>query len=287
MHSRHKDIGEASLLNLCEPEITKKLMSSLKNLNYNAFETIVKFQEIDDRMFIVQSGAVEYFDSNFRKIGSGEKGSCFGELSLVYSIPRTATVIAKTDVTLNVLEKEDFENLRSTYPTIDDTIKAIAEKRFYKFQGALFEIASIPENDEIPSDAVDLVRETYCIFQNPKTKKMDSYSFKHMLNKLSGKEFSDDEVKSVFTSMGGIWDLDGYLSLEKFALKIRRLYLFLNPTRMSQLKNEDNLAKIASREHLNKKTGLSKENTPFKLDFISLTIGVFVGFSMCYLFQSK
>lgn len=51
-------------------------------------------------------------------IASIPKGSSIGEMSLVDSLKRSATVRANTDVTLHVLRNEDFERLLDEHPVI-------------------------------------------------------------------------------------------------------------------------------------------------------------------------
>lgn len=42
------------------------------------------------------------------KVNSKERGECFGEISLMYNCPRSATVAATTDAVVWVLDRETF-----------------------------------------------------------------------------------------------------------------------------------------------------------------------------------
>lgn len=42
------------------------------------------------------------------KVNSKERGDCFGEISLMYNCPRSATVAATTDAVVWVLDRETF-----------------------------------------------------------------------------------------------------------------------------------------------------------------------------------
>jgi cGMP-dependent protein kinase 2 len=42
------------------------------------------------------------------RVNMKERGDCFGEVSLMYSCPRTATVAATTDATVWVLHRDVF-----------------------------------------------------------------------------------------------------------------------------------------------------------------------------------
>ncbi|KAI5644539.1 cyclic nucleotide-binding domain-containing protein [Phthorimaea operculella] len=57
------------------------------------------------------------------------KGTCFGEISLVYNIPARCTVKAATYVECQVLDKTKFIKLMITYPDLVDRIREEIQKR--------------------------------------------------------------------------------------------------------------------------------------------------------------
>ncbi len=58
-----------------------------------------------------------------------ESGAFFGELALLYSVRRTASVKTLPYCELFVLEKNDFSQVMADYPSFADKIQEIAEKR--------------------------------------------------------------------------------------------------------------------------------------------------------------
>jgi len=64
------------------------------------------------QLFVVKSGKFEvlekYHNSVMRKVNTKERGDCFGEISLMYNCPRSATVAATTDAVVWVLDREVF-----------------------------------------------------------------------------------------------------------------------------------------------------------------------------------
>ena len=50
----------------------------------------------------------KYHNSVMRKVNTKERGDCFGEISLMYNCPRSATVAATTDAVVWVLDREVF-----------------------------------------------------------------------------------------------------------------------------------------------------------------------------------
>jgi CRP-like cAMP-binding protein len=90
------------------------------------------------------------------KLDREKEGAVFGELALVYSIPRTATVKATTDVEVYVLEKPDFEEVRAASPQLEIAVQKTAREHFARFQFCLFELAHTPETEPFRPDQVCL-----------------------------------------------------------------------------------------------------------------------------------
>ena len=67
--------------------------------NYPAGTPIIKEGEADHSFYIVLSGVVG-IEKNLRHVDSLQEGDCFGEMGYLSRAKRTATVVAKTDVSL-------------------------------------------------------------------------------------------------------------------------------------------------------------------------------------------
>uniref|UniRef100_A0A2A4JMM9 Cyclic nucleotide-binding domain-containing protein n=1 Tax=Heliothis virescens TaxID=7102 RepID=A0A2A4JMM9_HELVI len=82
-------------------------------------------------MVCVTSGVLELLsdEDDESPMISFAKGTCFGEISLVYNIPARCTVKAATYVECQVLEKTKFIKLMMTYPDLVDSIRAEIQER--------------------------------------------------------------------------------------------------------------------------------------------------------------
>lgn len=124
----------------------KKLASRLKTDKFKQGEIVIKEDEVGDRMYMIVKGQViikkhvpgEDRDDN---IGTLKEGESFGELEFIDIQPRSATVIAGTDLeTLSLsnpdllwLYKQDLE----AFATIIINIARIISRRFRKLDNKL------------------------------------------------------------------------------------------------------------------------------------------------------
>lgn len=103
----------------------------LKVKEYSSEQTIFEENDEGDCIFIIKSGMVDIFKSG-NYIRSISKNGYFGERSIIFSSPRTATAIAKNQVIVWVLYRADFlliinekilSNLIKRSELQDDSIK--------------------------------------------------------------------------------------------------------------------------------------------------------------------
>jgi CRP-like cAMP-binding protein len=242
-------------------DIRKRLIAK----QYERGAYIVKIGDQAKEMFFVADGTVEYMDSKYHTFSHSNSGDFFGELALLYSIPRTANVRAATDVTLYVLSKKDFDDIRSQNEVISKAVEAIAQKRFNHFKYELVKLAFMPHDVTFSDEQVNSFREAFYRYtQN--TGKIDKNGLKRMVFDLSGTEFNEQELKSFFNTLDV--DKDGVISFDDFLAKIRTLKWILDPK-----DNEKYSAKIM------KELEREEDKKPFlpNFDGVSFGLGSLVG----------
>jgi len=93
------------------------LVGNLRPWNYERGNTIIEEGEIGDQLFIIERGKCDiykYVDDKCTKVAEMQKGDFFGELGVMWDMPRSATVVAQTSVTVLSLSRDDiFRTLTS------------------------------------------------------------------------------------------------------------------------------------------------------------------------------
>lgn len=107
-------LGNVLLFKNLEQGIQRKIVSDMWERTVPAGEILIQEGEVGaaaTELYVVKEGKFEVLQKrqgvNFR-VNLKERGDCFGEVSLMYSCPRTATVAATTDAVVWVLDRDTF-----------------------------------------------------------------------------------------------------------------------------------------------------------------------------------
>ena len=105
------------------------IVSHLDTVLTQPEQEIVAFGETDKGLYFISKGdcVLKLQDSKGRGFFSNillEEGQHFGEISVVYDCPRTATVISRTYNTLGKLSFNRYREIVSEYPELISIIKS-------------------------------------------------------------------------------------------------------------------------------------------------------------------
>ena len=92
---------------ILKPDQIEALVGSMRTLNFNPGQIIVKEGDIGDLLFIIKEGAVSCTREN-AEVRRFMKGEYFGEQALLYHSPRTATCIALGTVKCLSIDNESL-----------------------------------------------------------------------------------------------------------------------------------------------------------------------------------
>jgi CRP/FNR family transcriptional regulator, cyclic AMP receptor protein len=101
--------------------LSKKQLKKVADLadvaRFMGGSTLVKQGDIGDSFYVVLTGQAKVVSSG-RTVNRLLPGDHFGEISLLDGGPRTASVVAETEMTLVIIMQKDFLNMLSKDPEI-------------------------------------------------------------------------------------------------------------------------------------------------------------------------
>ncbi len=105
------------------------LMLAFRPLAVEAGATIVERGDATCDLYMVCRGALEAVGAAGERLGLVKAGECFGEMALLLSQPRSATVRAVAHCDLLVLDAEDFRRIIADFPQAEADLRQIAASR--------------------------------------------------------------------------------------------------------------------------------------------------------------
>ena len=112
------------------PEL-EGLAARLEEVAAKSGAVIVREGEPGTRFYVIEDGEVEV-NRGGRPVATLGPGDYFGEIALLRHVPRTATVVAKTPVTLLALEREDFLEEVTGHPVVREVADVTVRERMPK-----------------------------------------------------------------------------------------------------------------------------------------------------------
>ena len=126
--------AQVPLFSTCSRKDLQKLGKASDEIEVKQGKVLVEEGKPGHEFFLIEDGTAEVRRNN-RKVATLARGQFFGELSLLDRGPRSATVIANTDMTLVVLGQREFLG-------VIDEVPAMAHKLLAALAGRLREADS-------------------------------------------------------------------------------------------------------------------------------------------------
>lgn len=173
MELRGKFLANVPLLSLqvLTKEEQFRLVGKLRPWNFAKGEAIFAQGDIGDKLYIIEGGSVDVwksFDGVDKWIVKMSKGSFFGEISVMYDMPRSATVKAATEVTALSLSREDLHSMLP--PEKIQTLKIMARTQvfnnlpiFRDLDGPIKTVLSAALKEESFGAGETVIREGTCV----------------------------------------------------------------------------------------------------------------------------
>jgi CRP/FNR family transcriptional regulator, cyclic AMP receptor protein len=105
-----------------------ELARQTDDMDVEAGRVLCKEGQSGREFFVILEGQADVTKKG-RRVGSLGPGDFFGEIALIESIPRTATVTAKGPLRFFVLTRQSFSRLLDTEPTVErQVLRALARR---------------------------------------------------------------------------------------------------------------------------------------------------------------
>lgn len=109
------------------------VIAGLHLANYRRGHVIIREGEPGDRLFMLSSGKVKAFKKSAAgkqvPIAELEEGAFFGEGAILTGRPRTASIVATTDVELLELDRPTLDSICQAHPHVMDVMREFAAQR--------------------------------------------------------------------------------------------------------------------------------------------------------------
>ncbi|XP_018568444.1 potassium/sodium hyperpolarization-activated cyclic nucleotide-gated channel 2-like [Anoplophora glabripennis] len=131
MHITRAHIERVDFFRYFPEKVLTKIVDQLKSEIFLPGDFIVSAGRTGTSMFFVYHGTVAVYTPTGKEICHLEDGAHFGEIALILSETRVASVIAVTPSELFVLKRPDFLAAIEYYPEIKDQLVSLATERLY------------------------------------------------------------------------------------------------------------------------------------------------------------
>ena len=106
----------------------ERIMANVVRLTVPAGGTVIREGDEGDRFYVIAEGSVEVSRAGVH-LADRVAGDFFGEIALLRDVPRTATVVAKTPLTLLALDRGPFLEAVTGHPASRESADAVVESR--------------------------------------------------------------------------------------------------------------------------------------------------------------
>jgi CRP-like cAMP-binding protein len=106
-----------------------ELAAAMSEVEVEAGATVITAEDYGTAIYLIEEGTAEVSDDGDEATKALGPGDTFGEIGLLLTGQRTATVVARTPMRLLSLSGQDFERIRARVPGVEGSLRRLAIER--------------------------------------------------------------------------------------------------------------------------------------------------------------
>ena len=153
-------IEKVPLFQTAGEDLIREIVLNLTPVVFTPGDLIVTAGEVGFQMYFISQGSVDVLSADEQTVyATLTAGQFFGEISLLLSMPRTATIRAREYCDLYRLDKDTFDRVIQRYPDFAERINELAEKRQAENEAIQRSKESESKEKEIPEQIEEIQAE--------------------------------------------------------------------------------------------------------------------------------
>jgi CRP-like cAMP-binding protein len=106
-----------------------ELAGAMTDVEVEASVTVIRVDDYGSAIYLIAAGSADVLNDDGDAIETLGPGDTFGEIGLLLTTQRTATVVARTPMRLLSLSGQDFDGIRPRVPEVERSLRSLALKR--------------------------------------------------------------------------------------------------------------------------------------------------------------
>ena len=110
-------------------EELEELAGAMREVEVEGGAEVVTLDDYGTAMYFIEEGSADVSDERGEAAGDLGPGDRFGEIGLLLTGQRTATVVARTPMRLLLLSGQDFDRIRPRVPEAERSLRRLGLER--------------------------------------------------------------------------------------------------------------------------------------------------------------
>ena len=108
------------------PDELNEFAGAIREAEVEAGATVIRVDDYGTAIYLIEAGTAEVLNDAGDAIQALGPGDTFGEIALLLTGQRTATVVARTPLRLLSLSGQDFDEIRPHVPEVERALRRLA-----------------------------------------------------------------------------------------------------------------------------------------------------------------